>query len=50
VDVSDRQTIVMVAQNALPVVIEGPCLLLKAQFQTNAVFSYLLHNNVMFMS
>jgi len=40
----------MVAQNALSVAFKGPCLLLKAQFQTYTRFSYLLHNIGVFMS
>jgi len=38
------------AQNALAVAVKGPCLFLKARFQTYAQFSYLLHNNVMLIS
>jgi len=37
-------------QTTLSVVIEGPCLFLKTQFQIYAVFSYLLRNIVMLMS
>jgi len=50
VQASDRQASVMVAQTNLSVVFEGPCLVLKFQFQTYAVFSYLLHKNDMLMS
>jgi len=35
-------------QLCLSVVSKGPCLFLKAQFQTYAVFSYLSHNNATF--
>ena len=34
------------AQTTLSVAINGPCLFLKAQFQTYAAFSYLLHNMI----
>jgi len=47
---SDRQTFVMVAQATLLVVLRGPSLFSKAEFQTYAVFSYLLHNTAMLMS
>jgi len=40
----------MVAQTVFSVVIKGPCLFLKGLFQTYAVFSYLLHSNIMLMS
>jgi len=40
----------MVAQKAVSVASKGTCLLLKARFQTYAVFRYLLHDNVMMMS
>ena len=42
-------TFIMVAQNALSVAIKSPCLFLKAQFKTYAVFGYLLHSNAMLM-
>jgi len=32
------------------VVIKGPCLFWKAQYQNYVVFSYLLHNNSVLMS
>jgi len=33
----------------LPVLIKDPCSFVKVQFQTYAVFSYLLYNKAMFM-
>jgi len=35
----------MVGENAFSVASKGPCLFLMAQFQTYAVFSYLLYVN-----
>jgi len=40
----------MMAQAALSVVIKTPYLFLNAQFETYAVFSYLLHNVAMLMT
>jgi len=40
----------MVAQYAFSVASKDPCLFLMAQFQTSAVFSYLLYDNAMLMS
>jgi len=43
--ISVRQTLELVAQNAFSVASKDPCLFLMAQFQTYAVFSYLLYDN-----
>jgi len=45
-----KRSLWWMAQTALSVVIKGPCLFVKAQFEVYAVFSYLLHNNAMLMS
>jgi len=45
--ISDRQAFAMITQITLSVVFAGPCLFLKAQFQTYPAFTYLLHNNAM---
>jgi len=47
--ISARQTLVLVAQNDFSVASKDPCLFLMAQFQTCAVFSYLLYYNPMIM-
>jgi len=45
--ISDREAFVMINQITLSVVYKGPCLFLKAQFQTCPVFTYQLHNNAL---